>query len=64
MYPCGHLAQNTHNKQKMSRRTCGCVYIHVHVCVHTLYMAVTGRKRTLFHSKWATSMSYISRMLY
>ena len=27
-------------------------------------MAVTGRKRTLFHSKWANSMSYISRMLY
>ena len=27
-------------------------------------VAVTGRKRTLFHCKWANSMSYISRMLY
>ena len=27
-------------------------------------MAVTGRKRTLFHCKWANSISYISRMLY
>ena len=29
------------------------------VCV-----AVTGRKRTLFHCKWANLISYISRMLY
>ena len=28
------------------------------------YVAVTGRKRTLFHVKWANSISYISRMLY
>ena len=27
-------------------------------------VADTGRKRTLFHSKWANSISYISRMLY
>ena len=34
--------------------------------VHRLstYVAVTGRKQTLFHSKWANLISYISRMLY
>ena len=31
------------------------VYVHV---------ADTGRKRTLFHCKWANSISYISRMIY
>ena len=34
---------------------CACTYV---------YVAVTGRKRTLFHCKWANSISYISRMLY
>ena len=29
-----------------------------------IYVVVTGRKRTLFHCKWANSISYISRMLY
>ena len=29
-----------------------------------LYVADTGRKQTLFHSKWLNSSSYISRMLY
>ena len=27
-------------------------------------VAVTGRKRTLFHCKWANSINYITRMLY
>ena len=35
---------------------CACVFVHL--CVHT-YVAVTGRKRTLFHSKWVKSISYI-----
>ena len=30
--------------------------------VHTYVHAVTGRKPTLFHCKWANSISYISRM--
>ena len=29
-----------------------------------IYVADTGRKRTLFPCKWANSISYISRMLY
>ena len=29
-----------------------------------IYVADTGRKRTLFHSKWANLISHISRMLY
>ena len=45
-----------------------CTYMHdvrtLHVLFHTLCVAVTGRKRTLFHSKWVNSISYISRMLY
>ena len=31
---------------------------------HHLYVAVTGRKQTLFHCKWVNSISHISRMLY
>ena len=29
-----------------------------------IYVVDPGRKRTLFHCKWANSISYISRMLY
>ena len=29
-----------------------------HACACALYVAVTGRKRTLFHCKWANSISY------
>ena len=45
-------------------------YYVYYVCVHNdlyvrmSYVVVTGRKRTLLHSKWANSISYISRMLY
>ena len=41
------------------RYVCVCMYVCMYVCV-----AVTGRKRTLFHCKWANSISNISRMLY
>ena len=34
-------------------------------CGHQLLtVADTGRKRTLFHCKWANLIGYISRMLY
>ena len=33
------------------------------MCEYT-HVAVTSRKRTLFHCKWANSIGYISRMLY
>ena len=45
----------------------GVAQAHTVACVATpnkLYVAVTGRKRTLFHCRWANSISYISRMLY
>ena len=32
--------------------------------IQPLYVADTGRKRTLFHCKWANSISHISRMLH
>ena len=38
-------------------------HVRTYVCTNTC-VADTGRKRTLFHCKWANSMSYISRMLY
>ena len=37
---------------------------HAKFLMSHIYVAVTGRKRTLFHCKWANSISYISRMLY
>ena len=45
-------------------------YQHYLTFPHSLMLALnvdvadTGRKRTLFHSKWLNSSSYISRMLY
>ena len=43
-----------------------CQYLHVSHCyVRTsICVAVTGRKRTLFHCKWANLISHISRMLH
>ena len=38
---------------------------HHKVLLNTrIFMAVKGRKRTLFHCKWANSISCISRILY
>ena len=48
-----HTQTHTQNKEKKRLKKSG--------QLETTYLAVTGRKRTLFHCMWA---SYISRMLY
>ena len=36
-----------------------CMYVHTYVRTYVCtYVTDTGRKRTLFHSKWANSISY------
>ena len=43
---------------------CMCHCMQYSLGTHLPYVAVTGRKRTLFHCKWANLIGYISRMLY
>ena len=53
---CTHVCMDVH--MHVDVHVCN-MYNNVRICITHAHVAVTGRKRTLFHFKWANSQSLV-----